>query len=171
MAHPAQQNFCKYVKSKFPSHFTDKTILDVGSLDINGNNRYLFENCEYTGLDLCEGKNVDVVCHLLDYRPDKAFDVVISTEAIEHDSKWDLTLARMTQYLQSNGLLILTCATGLRAPHGVYKHNPTDSPKTNNWYRNLDIYDLLSAIDFGGQFKHFEIESTDKDLYLWGVKK
>jgi hypothetical protein len=45
MAHQAQQDFCNSVRQLFPDHFRGKTVLDVGSLDINGNNRYLFTDC------------------------------------------------------------------------------------------------------------------------------
>jgi hypothetical protein len=29
---------------------------------VNGNNRSLFEKCDYVGLDVIEGNNVDIVC-------------------------------------------------------------------------------------------------------------
>lgn len=171
MSHPAQQTFCKYVKSRFPEYFENKRILDVGSLDINGNNRLLFADCEYTGLDLCSGRNVDVVCHVLDFNPDKQFDVVISTEAMEHDSKWNLSLAKMIYLLKPGGLLIVTCASGDRREHGTDRHNPQDSPKTNGYYKNLSISDVLSAVDFGSVVRGLEIGVSETDLYLWAVKK
>ena len=31
-------------------------------IDVNGNNRSLFEKCDYVGLDVIEGNNVDIVC-------------------------------------------------------------------------------------------------------------
>ena len=46
MAHHAQQEYCKSIKQMFPNLFTGK-VLDIGSMDINGNNRYLFENFEF----------------------------------------------------------------------------------------------------------------------------
>jgi hypothetical protein len=35
--------FCKNI---LPDFFINKRVLDVGSGDINGNNRFLFENCD-----------------------------------------------------------------------------------------------------------------------------
>ena len=66
-----------------------KRVLEVGSLDINGSVRPLFENCNYTGIDLGEGRGVDVVAHVTDYHrlDDNEFDVVISTETLEHDAR------------------------------------------------------------------------------------
>ena len=81
MAHPQQQEFCKRMSDLFPQYFTGKKVLDIGSLDINGNNRFFLTNCNYIGLDVGEGPNVDViqVAHLYD-APDEQFDLIISTE-------------------------------------------------------------------------------------------
>ena len=62
MAHEEQKIFLESVKSKFSEKFKNCRVLDIGSLDINGNNRFLFENYEYIGLDIGEGNNVDIVC-------------------------------------------------------------------------------------------------------------
>ena len=56
MAHIEQIIFCIKVKNMFPSYFKNIDVLDVGSLDLNGSNRYLFENCRYTGIDIGPGK-------------------------------------------------------------------------------------------------------------------
>ena len=67
MAHLAQQNFCIRVRNTYPQCFIgpslqDKMeVLDIGSQDINGNNRFLFFNYNYTGVDIGEGNNVDVI--------------------------------------------------------------------------------------------------------------
>jgi hypothetical protein len=53
MAHFYQQDFCTRVRSKHPQFFVGINkeplqILDIGSQDINGNNRFLFfNNFEY----------------------------------------------------------------------------------------------------------------------------
>ena len=62
MAHPEQRTFMTYVKEKFPEKFINCRVLDIGSLDINGNNRYLFTDYKYIGVDIGAGNNVDVVC-------------------------------------------------------------------------------------------------------------
>lgn len=63
-------------------------ILDIGSMDLNGSHRDLFPNPKwsYTGLDIEEGKNVDIVSLDLYHYPlqDNFFDVVISGQCIEH---------------------------------------------------------------------------------------
>ena len=93
MAHPVQQQFCSNIKSRFPQYFKNVKVIDVGSLDINGNNKYLFEDCDYIGLDIIEGKNVDVVSVAHEYDGEnESFDVVLSTNAMEHDIYYPKTL-------------------------------------------------------------------------------
>ena len=86
MAHEAQRQYCLKVKKRFSKWFHKKKILDAGSLDINGSNRYLFTDCEYTGIDVGEGKNVDIVSTIHEFdAKDDSYDVIISTECFEHD--------------------------------------------------------------------------------------
>ena len=60
MAHHAQRLFFTRVKHRFPERFDGCSVLDIGSLDINGNNRYLFNGGTYIGIDVGQGRNVDV---------------------------------------------------------------------------------------------------------------
>lgn len=53
MAHEQQHDFYQRVKSKHPRFFSDVKVLDIGSLDINGSTKDLFEYpYYYVGLDL-----------------------------------------------------------------------------------------------------------------------
>ena len=47
--HDQARDFTMFVKQILGNYFINKRVLDVGSGDINGNNRFLFENCEYDG--------------------------------------------------------------------------------------------------------------------------
>ena len=62
--HQQQVDFINMVKAAFPEMFKGKTVIDVGSQDINGSNLQFFEDCEYLGMDIGEGKNVDVVAYI-----------------------------------------------------------------------------------------------------------
>jgi SAM-dependent methyltransferase len=170
MAHEEQKNFCKYVKSMFPAHFVNGHVLDIGSLDINGNNRYLFEDSEYIGCDLGPGDNVNVIspAHLLGFASD-FFDIVISTECLEHDKHWKLTLANAFRMLAPEGLMILTMATTDRGEHGTTKNAPDDAPFTNDYYQNLTEDDLKSALDVN-DFYTYEFSVKGTDLRFWGIK-
>jgi SAM-dependent methyltransferase len=75
------------------------SVLDVGSMDVNGSLRPIFEerNCIYTGLDIGEGKNVDVSMELGQPFPfdDNSFDVVVSSSCLEHDPAFWVTVREM----------------------------------------------------------------------------
>lgn len=172
--HPEQQTFCLYVKSKYPLQFTHSKVLDVGSMDINGNNRYLFDNPHsYTGIDLGYGPNVDVVCSGHLFQSEELYDVVISTEAFEHDEHWKETIANCVKLTCPGGVFLFTCATTGRAEHGTRMNHPHDSPYTNGYYRNLTEEDVRGIKGFKKWFAEmgFRTNSSTCDLYFYGIKK
>jgi hypothetical protein len=85
----------------FPEYFNNVNVCDIGSLDINGNNHYLFENYAYVGVDVGRGKNVNVVCKGHEYKPidGSQYDIVISTECFEHDMYWNRTMMNAIENL------------------------------------------------------------------------
>lgn len=177
MAHPEQATFCTSVKKKYPSMFKGVSVLDIGSLDINGNNRYLFEDYSYIGVDVGEGKNVDIVSKGHEFRPGRQFDVVISTECFEHDQHWVDTITNCIDLTKSGGLFIFTCATTGRQEHGTTRTTPQDSPFThslfNDYYMNLTEHDIRNIRNFDNSFSKMEFSTHKgtKDLYFYGIKK
>ena len=142
MAHPEQRAFCERVKTlpwkQYPScsvppardgrsRWENRRVLDVGSLDINGNNRFLFKGGTYTGIDVGEGRNVDVVtlAHEYDAQP---YDVIISTECFEHDAHYAKSIRNIVRLLTSGGLFLFTCATTGRPEHGTIRCSRRDAP-------------------------------------------
>ncbi len=177
MAHLAQKEFCLTVKNLFPGHFIRTMVLDCGSLDINGTNRYLFDHCNYTGVDLKEGKNVNFVMTVHEFsihfpfKPiESLFDVIISTEMLEHDKRWRKSLKAMFKMLKPGGLLLITAATTGREEHGTKAHHPETSPFTNDYYRNVTEAMLRRGLPLR-KFKEYEISIQDTDIRFWGIKK
>lgn len=177
MAHPEQREWFQKVKNKYPEKFQYVSILDVGSLDINGNNRWLFEDCAYIGLDVGEGKNVDIVCKGHEYDPSTQYDVVISSECFEHDMHWKETIRNCVRLTKPGGLFTFTCATTGRNEHGTTRTSPQDSPHThvlfNDYYMNLTEEDINTSIDIPELFSEYEfgVNKKTKDLYFYGIKK
>ena len=165
--HKQAKEFCERIRDKFPDKF-EGSALDVGSLDINGSNRYLFKG-EYIGLDIGPGKNVDVVCPIHLYRSDP-FDVVISTEMLEHDINWQRSLVNMQSLTAMGGILLFTCATTGRPEHGTKRTETKSSPYTTDYYRNLTENDCRSVMDLSGWDYGFEVNEEHNDLYFWGIK-
>ena len=184
MAHTEQRNFCKSVKAKYPDFFKNKKVLDIGSLDINGSNRDLFENCDYTGLDVGEGKNVDIISigHLFN-GPDNHFDTIISTEVFEHDMFYEETIKNVMRMLKPGGLFLFTCGAPGRPEHGTRRCGAFCAPlllevseEWADYYKNLTPDDFKVISKFNETFPdcYFEIKDTDieipSDLYFYGIK-
>lgn len=178
MSHKEQQEYCLKIKNRFSEFFIGKKVLDCGSLDINGNNRFLFEDCDYIGIDIGEGKNVDIVSIIHEFQAEKnIFDFIISTECFEHDFHYEKSLIRIVELLKPGGMFLFTCATTGRAEHGTERSAKKDSPLTigewSNYYKNLtekDIRQVLNIEDIFSDFE-FEIENVHKDLLFYGIKK
>lgn len=101
-------------------------VLDVGSYDVNGSYRHLFDASKYhyVGLDMEDGPNVDIVLrnpYDWDAIASDDFDIVISGQAFEHIEFFWKTMEEMTRVLKKDGLLCLI------APHGFGEHRyPVD---------------------------------------------
>jgi SAM-dependent methyltransferase len=174
MAHPQQQEFCLSVKNKFPEKFTNVSVFDLGSLDINGNNRFLFDgDYDYVGVDLIEGNNVDIVCNGHLYSREEPFDTAISTECFEHDIYWKESFQNMFNLLKPGGLLLFTCGSAGRGPHGTLECRPEDSPATNEYYGNRMPEDYITSFNLDEMFTEykFDINWFCNDLYFYGIKK
>jgi len=180
MAHKEQRDFCEKVKKLYSNHFKKIRVLDIGSLDINGNNRYLFEGCEYTGIDVGAGKNVDVVCKAHMHKVYSPFyNTIISTECFEHDMYLERTLKKVCEILKEGGLFLFTCATEGRKEHGTKATSKHDSPFTyemegwQDYYKNVTSKMIKGFIDINYWFPkhHFEINRNRGDLYFYGIKR
>jgi len=174
MAHSEQRNFFLALREKIPEALSGVSVLDVGSLNINGTVRDLFESTNYVGVDVAPGLDVDRVCRGedLDYDPN-SFDVAVSTECFEHNPEWVATFRNM--YDMSSRYVIVTCASEGRPEHGTRSSEPGSSPLTVDWdyYRNLSEDDFRAEFDFELLFDEyaFEYDPVACDLYFYGVKR
>ena len=85
--------------------------LDVGSYDVNGTYRSLIEQrgWAYTGLDLANGPNVDLVS-ADPYRfpiPDETYDIVLSGSTMEHVQAIWLWVPELVRVLKHGGYLMI----------------------------------------------------------------
>jgi SAM-dependent methyltransferase len=168
--HQEVKEYCLGIKQKFPGLFKKVDVLDCGSIDINGNNRYLFEASSYLGIDIAEGKNVDIVIPVHLFNPPKQYDVVISTEMLEHDRNYIKSLINMASLTKTGGLLLFTAAGTGRAEHGTSKANPQDSPLTPDYYCNITVSMILHALHLE-RFSWYEISYLNTDIRFAGIKR
>ena len=101
-------------------------IFDLGSLDVNGSYREIFEHpgWVYKGLDVEAGKNVDIVLknnyHWKELDSDSV-DVMISGQAFEHIEFFWITMLEVARILKPGGLCCII------APSAGYEHRyPVD---------------------------------------------
>jgi SAM-dependent methyltransferase len=174
-------HFTVFIKKILSNFFMNKCVLDVGSGDINGNNRFLFENCQYNGNDVIQAPNVTIVSKTKDLPfSDNTFDTIISTECFEHDPEYKESFVKIYNMLKSDGLFCFTCASTGRAEHGTKRTTPGDSYGTigkledmSDYYKNLTEIDLNEVLPLN---KHFIVWDTyynshSRDLYFVGIKK
>jgi SAM-dependent methyltransferase len=174
VAHPEQRDFLQDLKQARPDFFHGVSVLEVGSLKINGTVRDFFQATEYLGVDVAPGPGVDLVAlgQNLDH-PDDSFDVAISAECFEHNPEWEATFQNMHRIAKT--AVIFTCASTGRAEHGTHDKHPTSSPLTLDWdyYRNLTADDFENTFDLETMFTQhaFEYNPASCDLYFWGIKR
>jgi len=177
--HIQAMQFMQFMKGKFPEQFQNKIVFDVGSGDINGNNRYLFENCNYAGNDVMKAPNVDYVCRTKDLPFDNHFDTIVSTECFEHDAEYAQSFLKIHKMLKKEGMFIFTCASTGRREHGTRRTSPQDSYGTickledmQDYYKNLTIEDVNEAMNLDEHFVQWETayNPASCDLYFYGIK-
>jgi SAM-dependent methyltransferase len=179
--HIQARDFTLFIKNILPKYFINKKVLDVGSGDINGNNRFLFENCEYDGNDVIQANNVTIVSKTKDLLfLDNTFDTIISTECFEHDPEYKESLLKIYKMLKPDGLFCFTCASTGRAEHGTRRTSPNDSYGTignlddmNDYYKNLTVMDINEVLELDKLFSVWDsyYNAETKDLYFVGIKK
>jgi SAM-dependent methyltransferase len=179
--HLQAKDFTLFVKSILGKYFVGSRVLDVGSGDINGNNRFLFENCQYDGNDVIQAPNVSIVAHTKDLPFDNhTFDTIISTECFEHDPEYRESFLNIYRMLKPNGLFCFTCASTGRLEHGTRRTSPGDSFGTigniesmSDYYKNLTVNDLNEVLPLNQCFSTWSSYYNDEvhDLYFVGIKR
>ena len=101
-------------KALVPSAVTGKRVLEVGSLDVNGSVRgdvVALGPAEYVGIDIRPGPGVDEICDAGDLVArfgENAFDVVVSTELLEHARDWRRIVSNIKRVTKPGGVLIVS---------------------------------------------------------------
>jgi SAM-dependent methyltransferase len=143
------------------------SVLEFGSLDINGSVRSVFEGVlDYTGLDMADGPGVDVVADAATYRHPKSVDIIVCCEVFEHAPSWRRIVHNAYRTLRKGGLFVATMAGEGRAPHSAIDENPI---RPWEFYCNVAEGDLLIAVLEAG-FGVPNISTLGNDLRVAAVK-
>ena len=158
--HQSSYSKMNWFKNSYLSCNKSLNILDVGSLDKTGSYNYksIFDcsNWKYTGLDMLEGNNVDIVVNDIynwEEISDNSYDVVISGQFFEHLKFFWQTMAEIKRVLKPGGYVCII--------------TPSDGPNhgTMEVYNRFQIDDLIKLADY------FDFEvihvSVNKDAEPW----
>lgn len=91
-----------------------KAVLEVGARNVNGSVKPIVQGFKprlYTGVDIEAGDDVDQIVDAVDLIKtfgEESFDVVISTEALEHIQAWRETIHNLKAVLKPGGVLFIT---------------------------------------------------------------
>jgi len=137
--HPtAYENAEKFYEKYCKDNIENKTVLDIGSCDVNGTMKPIFNKCKkYVGLDQCGGNNVDIISSSHNVPiSDESFDIIISSSCFEHDPLFWLTFQEMCRVIKPNGYIYI------QAPSiGPYHAHPIDCWRfyEDSW-KSLDMW-------------------------------
>lgn len=112
----------------FPADVCGKHVLEVGSMDVNGSPRSVIlplKPARYLGVDVSPGNGVDLVCdasQLTEKVGREKFDLVLSTEMVEHVRDWRGVFLELKRAVAPGGLLAVTT----RSPGFKYHAYPND---------------------------------------------
>jgi len=142
------------------------SVLEFGSLDINGSVRTLLEkpSTRYLGIDVVHGPGVDVVADASMFRDVQLFDVVVCCEVFEHTPKWPKIVANAWRNLRDGGLFIATMAGEGRQPHSAIDERPI---RDFEYYSNVTKQQLHTELLI---FRQFETDVVNADTRGRAIK-
>lgn len=110
------------------------TVLEIGSININGEVRQLLPDADWYGIDIIPGKGVDEVADGATFQPPEPVDLAISCEVMEHTPKWREIVANMVSMVKPGGHVLITCAALNREPHSANGM----AMKPGEFYKNIN---------------------------------
>jgi SAM-dependent methyltransferase len=130
----------------------ERHVLEVGSYDANGSPRSILETLgpkSYLGVDIRPGPGVDLICgaeDLINALESRVFDLVVSTEMVEHVRDWRLVVINLKALVAPGGILVITTRSiGFEYhgwPYDFWRYQASDMRLIFS-----DFYDVEIALD------------------------
>jgi methyltransferase family protein len=162
-------------------HSGQKRALDLGGADVNGTVHATLagyvELSELEVLDVAPGPGVTIVADARTqdwWTTDDFYDLVISTEMLEHVQGWKATIRTAALVLREGGWFVGTCASLGRRPHGARGEY---DPPAGEHYANVgpsELVHALSGYGFDAIHVQYRLDPADAhgkgDLY-WRARR
>jgi hypothetical protein len=143
------------------------TVIEYGSRDINGNVRNIILNSNpdatYTGLDLYEGPNVDIITDCTTYTHPVPADLILCLGVLEHTPLVQEFAHSAYRNLRPGGVYAL-CAAGPRwRPHST--HDGRFLPDSHDeYYCNVTTTQIKQTLQTAG-FRNIQVIELNDDIY------
>lgn len=162
--HPAAYEYVAHHAP--PLNAASPSVLELGGRYINGGIRKLFNRArEYVSVDLVAGRDVDLVADAADLNLERTFDVVVSTELLEHTPRAAEIVVTARKHTAPGGVFLATMAGPGRAPHsaeGKHRMEPGE------WYRNIEPAELDEWLSFAG-FDDWTVDVLEDDVRCYAT--
>lgn len=136
-----------------------RRVLEVGSRNVNGTVRPFLTALgarDYLGVDMVPGPGVDRLCDVADLASEFAsdsFEVVVTTEMLEHVKDWRTAISNLKRVVAPDGLLVVTTRSFGFPYHdypGDYWRYEIDDMR--QLFRDFRILTLLPDPEYPGVF-------------------
>lgn len=164
--HDTAYRYCKlfhdqYVSLPNPNEPTSQTILEIGSQNVNGSLRGIFDihpKRYYCGVDFEQGPGVDEVLEDPYKLPfsNNTFDVVVSSSVFEHSEMFWLLFLEVIRVLKPSGLFYLNAPSNgdfHRWPVDCWRFYPDSGRALVTWARHVGYNTSLLESFIGEQDK------------------
>jgi predicted TPR repeat methyltransferase len=154
-------------------------VLDMGGQDVNGTVHDQLRDRGFGGaidvLDIADGRGVTIVgdARRVDWWDGEPYDLVISTEMLEHLCRWYEAIDVVRAVLKPGGWFVGTCASMGRAPHGA--NGEYEVPSAQH-YQNVHPTELIEVLRLQGfedlhtQYEFDPAMPCTHDLY-WRTRR
>jgi SAM-dependent methyltransferase len=143
-----------------------RTVLEIGSLDINGGIRDILPMADWYGIDIADGPGVDEVAHGVTYSHPEPVDLAICCEVFEHTPDWASIILNMSRNLKKGGQMIVTAAGPGRPEHSAITGGL--GLLEGEWYENIDPHRLAAVMTEAGIEGSVRVRADD--VYASGIK-
>jgi SAM-dependent methyltransferase len=118
-----------------PVEVRGRRVLEVGSYNVNGSLRPAIESlqpAEYVGIDIRSGPGVDELCpveRLAERFGRESFDLVVSTNTLEHVRRWKQAISNIKHVCRPGGIVLIAAPSDFpfhAYPNDFWRFEPTD---------------------------------------------